>query len=44
MEEIVPIWYILTGDHIRLDTKDEGSAECSWQLFRWNDDITRIYY
>lgn len=67
MEEIAPVWYILTGDHIRLDnevlevldknpvllgdevgfclnTKEEGSVEPSWQLFRWNDEVTRIYY
>lgn len=22
MEEIAPVWYILTGDHIRLDDKE----------------------
>lgn len=66
MEEIAPVWYILTGDHIRLDDKEfevldksliplgdqvgfclnfkaERSSERSWQLFRWNDEITRIY-
>ena len=67
MEETVPVWYILTGDRIRLDDnevevldknlvplgaevgfclciKAEGSTERSWQLFRWNDEVTRIYY
>ena len=67
MEEIVPVWYIPTGDRICLDdkevevldknlvplgnevgiclnTKEEGSAERSRQIFRWNDEITRIYY
>lgn len=67
MEETVPVWYVLTGDHIRLDgeelevldknlvplgdevgfclcTKKENSVERSWQLFHWNDEITRIYY
>lgn len=67
MEETTPVWYILTGDHIRLDDKEfevldknlvplgdevglclnikeENSAERSWQLFRWNDEVTRIYY
>lgn len=67
MEEIAPVWYILTGDRIRLDDnefevldknlvplgnevgfclnfKEEGSTERSWQLFRWNDEVTRIYY
>ena len=57
MEETAPVWYIRTGDHIRLDdkvlevldknlvhlgsevgfclnTKEENSAERSWQLFR----------
>lgn len=66
MEETVPVWYILTGDRIRLDGKEfkvldkgltplgnevgfclnlreENSAERSWQLFRWNDEFTRIY-
>ena len=66
MEEIAPVWYILTGDHVRLDdkecevldknlvplgdavgfclnTKEEGSAERSWPLFRWNDEVARIY-
>ena len=68
MEETAPVWYILTGDRIRLDgeefevlgktltplgdevgfclclcTKKENSAERSWQLFRWNDEVTRIY-
>lgn len=27
-----------------LNFKEEGSAERSWQLFRWNDEVTRIYY
>lgn len=27
-----------------LCTKEENSAERSWQLFRWNDEITCIYY
>lgn len=67
MEEIAPIWYILSGDHICLDGKEcevldknliplgtevriclnfkeENSTERSWQLFRWNDEVTRIYY
>lgn len=67
MEETVPVGYILTGDHGRLDGKEvefldknlvplgdevgfclnfneEGSAERSWQLFRWADEVTRIYY
>lgn len=67
MEETVPVWYILTGDHIHLDdkecevldknlvplgsevgfclsTKEVGSPERSWQFFRWNDEVTRIYY
>lgn len=67
MEEIAPIWYILTGDRIRLDdkevevldknlvplgnevgfclnTKEEGRAGRHWRLFRWNDEVTRIYY
>ena len=67
MEEIAPVWYVLTGDHIRLDdkevevldknltplgnevgfclcTKEENSPERSWQLFCWNDEVTRIYH
>lgn len=67
MEETVPIWYILTGDRIRIDgkefevldknltplgdevrfclcTKGENPTERSWQLVRWNDEVTRIYY
>lgn len=67
MEETMPVWYILTGNHIRLDdkvfevldknltplgnevgfclcTKAENSAERSWQIFRWNDEVTRAYY
>lgn len=67
MEEIAPVWYILTGDRLRLDdemfevldkslvplgdeigfclcTKKENSTERSWQLFRWNDEVTRIYH
>lgn len=43
MEETAPIWYILTGDRVRLDDKEEGSAEPSWQFFRWDDEVTRIY-
>lgn len=66
MEKTVPVWYVLTGDRIRLDgeefevldknlaplsnevgfclcTKKENSTERSWQLFRWNDELTRIY-
>lgn len=66
MEEITPVWYILTGDHIRLDgeevedldknlvplgtevgiclnVKGKGSDERSWQIFRWNDEVSRIY-
>lgn len=27
-----------------LNLKEEGSAERSWQPFRWNDEVTRIYY
>lgn len=27
-----------------LCTKKENSPERSWQLFRWNDEVTRIYY
>lgn len=27
-----------------LSTKKEGSAGRSWQLFRWDDEVTRIYY
>lgn len=27
-----------------LNTKAENSAERSWQLFRWTDEVTRIYY
>jgi len=27
-----------------LSTKAEGSAERSWQFFRWTDEVTRIYY
>lgn len=67
MEETALIWYILTGDRIRLEdkeyevldknlvplgnevgfclnTKEEGLAGRSWQRFRWNDEVTRIYY
>lgn len=67
LEETALVWYILTGDHLRLDDKmfevldknlvplgnevgfclnlkEENSAERSWQLFHWNDDVTRIYY
>ena len=67
MEEPVPVWYLLTGGHIRLDgeevevldknlvplsneigfclcTKAENSTERSWQLFRWNDEVIRIYH
>ena len=67
MEETAPVWYILAGDHIRLDDKEfevldknlvplgnqigfcvnfkaESSPERSWQLFRWNDEVTRVYY
>lgn len=66
MEEITPLWYLLPGDHIRLDDKEvealdknldplgnevgfclnfkaEGSAERSRQIFRWNDEVSRIY-
>lgn len=66
MEELTSIWYILMGDHIRLDGKEvevldknlvplgnevgfclnfkaENSAERSWQIFRWNDEVSRIY-
>jgi hypothetical protein len=67
MEETAPVWYVLTGDHIRRDdrvfevldknlvplgnevgfclcTKAENSTERSGQFFRWNDEVTRIYY
>lgn len=67
MEEIAPVWYIRTGDRIRLDDKEfkvldknlvplgnevgfclnfkrKGSVERSWQIFHWNDEVTRIYY
>lgn len=67
MEETTPVWYILTGDHVRLEgeefevldknlvplgneigfclcTREENSTERIWQLFRWNDEVTRIYY
>lgn len=27
-----------------LNTKEENSVERSWQFFRWNDEVTRIYY
>lgn len=27
-----------------LCTKEENSVERSWQLFRWDDEVTRIYY
>lgn len=52
MEETAPVWYILTGDRIRLDGKEvgfclnfkaENSAERSRQIFRWNDEVSRIY-
>ena len=65
MEEIAPVWHLLTGDRIRLDDKEvevldknlvplgnevgfclnfkgEGSAGRSWQLFRWNERISRL--
>lgn len=65
MEETAPVWYILTGDRIRLDDKEvevldknlvplgnevgfclnfkaEGSSERFWQVFRWNERISRI--
>lgn len=67
MEETAPVWYVLTGDRIRLEgkefeildknlvplgneigfclsLKEENSVERSWQLFRWTDEVTRIYY
>lgn len=52
MEETAPIWYILTGDRIRLDgeefrvldKKKKNSSERSWQFFRWNDEVARIYH
>jgi predicted deacetylase len=67
LEETAPVWYIRTGDHVRLDgkefevldktltplgnevgfclcTKGENSAERTWRLFRWTDEVTRIYY
>lgn len=66
MEETAPVWYILTGDRIRIDVKEvevldknlvplgnevgfclnfkaENSAERSWQIFRWNDEVSCIY-
>lgn len=66
MEETVPVWYILTGDRIRLDgeevevldknlvplgnevgfclhTKEVSLNGRSWQLFRWNDEVTHIH-
>lgn len=43
MEEIAPVWYIHTGDRIRLNIKKAGSAERTWQFFRWNDEVSRIY-
>lgn len=27
-----------------LNTKEEVRAGRHWQLFRWNDEVTRIYY
>lgn len=27
-----------------LNTKEESSVERSWQFFRWNNEVTRIYY
>lgn len=27
-----------------LCTKMKNSPERSWQFFRWNDEVTRIYY
>lgn len=27
-----------------LNFKEDGAPESSWQLFRWNDEVTRIYY
>lgn len=27
-----------------LNFKGRGSAECTRQFFRWNDEVTRIYY
>lgn len=67
MEETTPVWYIRTGDRIRLDgkevevldknlvpqgsevgfcihTKEASPNGRSWQIFRWNDEVTRIYY
>lgn len=67
MEETAPVWYIPTGDRLRLDDKvlevldknlvpldnrvglclnikAENPAERSWQLLRWDDDITRIHH
>jgi len=44
MEETAPVWYILTGDRICLNIKEEGSSGRSWQLFRWNDEVVRVYY
>lgn len=67
MEETTPVWYILTGDHVRLNgkefevldksltplsnevgfclcIKEKNSIERSWQLFRWNAEVTRIHH
>lgn len=40
-KDLVPL-----GDQvgIRLNLKEEGSPERSRQFFRWNDEVTRIYY
>lgn len=27
-----------------LNFKEEGSTERSWQLFHWNDEVTRVYH
>lgn len=27
-----------------LNFKAEGSVELHWQFFRWNDEVSRIYY
>ena len=37
---------VLLGNEVGLgfNVKEGGSAERSWQLFRWIDEVTRIYY
>lgn len=66
MEETAPVWYLPTGDYVRLDDKvfevldknlvplgnevgfclnlkEENSVGRTWQFFRWNDEVARIY-